>query len=155
KLRSSLDWQATERLSAQGTLDFTDDHYQDSTYGLQRATSWAAGLDGTYAVSDRLVVTGFYTHEDSKQRTAGDGYGSNSNTAFVGRTGNTGVAGGCFNTVQGKNNNAKLDPCLNWFANMHDRADTVGFSLTKKAFISRRFDLSGDVLYTRAQTNVD
>src|SRR5207237_7528105 len=111
-------------------------------------------LDGTYTVSDRLIVTGFYTHENQRQRTAGDGYGSNSNTAFVGRAGNT-VAGGCFSTVTAKNNNAKIDPCLNWSANMLDRADTVGFSLTKKALISPRFDFSGDVIYTRAHTDVE
>ncbi len=154
KVRSSFDWQASERLATQATLELNDDNYVNSTYGLQRATSWAVSLDSSYTVSDRLIVTGFYTHEDQKQRTAGDGYGSNSNAAFVGKAGNTAVAGGCFATVTTKNNNAKIDPCLNWFANMHDRADTVGFSLTKRAFISPRFDLSGDVLYTRAQTDV-
>ena len=155
KLRSSVDWQMSERISAQSTLELTDDNYNDSTYGLQRATSWAVNLDGTYTASDRFVVTAFYTHEDQKQRTAGDGYGSNSNAAFVGRAGDTGVAGGCFTTVAAKNMNAKIDPCLNWFANMHDHADTVGFSLTKKAFLSPRFDIIGDVIYSRAQTDVD
>ena len=155
KVRSSLDWQASERLSAQGTFEFTDDDYSDSTYGLQRATRWAASLDGTYTVSDRFIVSAFYTREDQRQKTAGDGYGSNSNTAFVGRAGDTGVAGGCFTSVTAKNNNGKLDPCLNWFANMHDHADTVGFSLTKKALLSPRFDFIGDVVYSRAQTDVD
>jgi MtrB/PioB family decaheme-associated outer membrane protein len=155
KLRSSVDWQASERISTQGTFELTDDDYADSTYGLQRATSWAASLDGTYTLSDRLIVTGFYTHENQRQRTAGDGYGSNSNAAFVGRAGNTAVAGGCFTTVTAKNTNGKVDPCLNWSTNMLDRADTVGFSVTKKALISPRFDFSGDVIYTHAQTDVD
>jgi hypothetical protein len=57
--------------------------------------------------------------------------------------------------VTAKNNNGKPDPCLNWFANMHDHADTVGFSLTKKALLSPRFDFIGDIVYSRAQTDVD
>jgi hypothetical protein len=155
KLRSSLDWQASDRISAQGTFELTDDNYNDSTYGLQRATRWAVSLDSSYTVSDRFVVSAFYTREDQRQKTAGDGYGTNSNAAFVGRAGDTGVAGGCFATVTAKNNNGKIDPCLNWFTNMHDHADTVGFSLTKKAFLSPRFDFIGDVVYSRAQTDVD
>jgi hypothetical protein len=155
RVRASLDWQATERFSTQGSLELSDDHYIQSTYGLQRATNWAASLDTTYAVSDRLSASFFYTHEDQRSRSAGDAYGSNSNTAFVGKAGNTSVAGGCFNTVLAKNQNAKIDPCLNWGADMIDRADTVGFSLMKEQFLWRRLDLTGDVVFSRAQTNVN
>lgn len=155
RVRSSLDWQATERLSAQGTVEFSDDTYAQSTYGLQRATNWAASLDTTYAVNDRLVASVFYTHEDQRARTAGDAYGSNSNAAFVGRAGNTLVTGGCYNTVLAKNENGKLDPCLNWAADMTDHADTVGFSLMKKQFLWHRLDLTGDAVFSTAQTNVD
>lgn len=155
RLRFSLDWQATERWSAQTNLELSDDNYNQSTYGLQNATNWAASLDSTYAVSERLVASAFYTHENQHQRTAGDAYGSNSATAFVGQAADTVVAGPCYTTVVAKNQNDKLDPCLNWTARMIDHADTVGFTLTKKAFLSPRFDLSGDVVFTRAQTNVD
>jgi MtrB/PioB family decaheme-associated outer membrane protein len=155
RIRSSLDWQATERLSAQGTLELSDDHYDQSIYGLQRATNWAASLDTTYALSDRLVVSAFYTHEDQRSRTAGDAYGTASNTAFVGKAGNTQVAGGCFNTVLAKNENGKIDPCLNWAEDMIDRADTVGLSLTKKQFLWHRLDLIADATYSRADTDSD
>jgi len=155
KVRASLDWQATERFSTQGSVELSDDNYIRSTYGLRRATHWAASLDTTYAANDRLSASFFYTHEDQRSRTAGDAYGSNSNTAFVGKAGNTVVAGGCFNTVLAKNQNGKIDPCLNWGTDMIDRADTVGFSLLKKQFLWRRLDLSGDVVFSRAQTNVD
>lgn len=155
RLRASLDWQATERLSAQGTLELSDDHYDQSIYGLQRATNWAASLDSTYALSERLVVSAFYTHEDQRSRTAGDAYGTASNTAFVGRAGNTEVAGGCFNTVLAKNENGKIDPCLNWAQDMTDRADTVGLSLIKKQFLWHRLDLTADATYSRANTDID
>jgi MtrB/PioB family decaheme-associated outer membrane protein len=154
RLRSSMDWQATERLSAQGSLELSDDHYDQSTYGLQRATNWAASLDTSYALGERLVVSAFYTHEDQRSRTAGDAYGTASNAAFVGKAGNTEVAGGCFNTVAAKNENGKIDPCLNWTQDMTDRADTVGLSLIKKQFLWHRLDLIADATYSRADTDV-
>ena len=155
RVRASLDWQATERFSAQGTLEFSDDQYDQSIYGLQRATNWAASLDATYALSERLVLNAFYTHDDQRSRTAGDAYGSASSTAFVGKAGNTVVAGGCFNTVLAKNQNGKIDPCLNWTQNMLDQTDTLGISLIKKQFIWHRLDLTADATYSRASTDVD
>jgi MtrB/PioB family decaheme-associated outer membrane protein len=154
RLRSSLDWEPSDRLSLQSTFEFDKDDYNHSIYGLQRADSWSAGLDGTYAVSDRLFASVFYTHENLRSRTAGDGFGSNTNAAFLGRAGNTVVAGSCYGTVLAKNSNGKLDPCLNWSADMRDRADTVGFSLVKKGLARRRLDLSGDVIFTRARTDI-
>ncbi len=154
RVRASADWQATDRFSTQATLEVTDDNYNHSLYGLQRATSWAASLDGSYAISDRLVANLFYTHENQHQKTAGDAYGSNSTAAFVGLPADTLVSGGCASTVQAKNAQAKIDPCVNWTANMNDRADTLGFSLLKKKLIWRRFDLNTDVVFTQAHTNI-
>jgi len=155
RVRASLDWQATERFSTQGTLEFSDDQYDQSIYGLQRATDWAASLDATYALSERLVVNAFFTHDSRRSRTAGDAYGSNSSTAFVGKAGNTVVSGGCFNTVLAKNQNAKVDPCLNWKETLDDHTDTVGISLIKKQFLWHRLDLTADATYSRAVTDVD
>jgi MtrB/PioB family decaheme-associated outer membrane protein len=155
RVRASLDWQATERFSAQGTLELSDDQYDQSIYGLQRATNWAASLDATYTLSERLVVNAFYTHDDQRSRTAGDAYGTASGTAFVGKAGDTVVAGGCFNTVLAKNQNGKVDPCLNWTQNMLDQTDTVGISLAKKQFLWHRLDLTADATYSRATTDVD
>ena len=155
RVRASLDWQATERFSAQGTLEFSDDQYDQSIYGLQRATNWAASLDATYAVSERLVINAFFTHDDQRSRTAGDAYGTASNTAFVGKAGNTAVSGGCFNTVLAKNENGKVDPCLNWTENLLDQTDTLGISVSKRQFLWHRLDLTADATYSRASTDVD
>src|SRR6185312_9887912 len=116
RARASLDWQPSEPLSLQGTFEYDKDDYNHSIYGLRRSDSWSAGLDSTYAVNDRLFASAFYTHENLRSRTAGDGFGSNTNAAFVGRPGNTVVAGNCYDTVLAKNSNGKLDPCLNWTA---------------------------------------
>src|SRR6267143_2612159 len=103
RLRSSLDWQATERLSLQGGLEYNRDEYEHSIYGLQEAKSWAVNLESSYTRNDDFDVPGCYTHEDQRSRTAGDGYGTNTNAAFVGRAGNTLVSGGCYATVLAKN----------------------------------------------------
>jgi len=152
-LRSSLDWQATERLSLQGGFEYNRDDYEQSTYGLLQARSWAVNVEGAYRLNDDFELPVFYAHEDQRSRTAGDGFGSNTNVAFVGRPGNTLVSGGCYATVLDKNRNGKIDPCLNWFTDMRERADTLGLTLARKGLKGGRLNLAGDLVYTWARTD--
>jgi MtrB/PioB family decaheme-associated outer membrane protein len=154
RVRASIESPASDRASLPSTFEFDRDEYTQSVYGLQRAGIWTLGLDGTYALGERLAASAFFTHENQRSTTAGDGFGSNTNVAFIGRAGDTGVAGSCYTTVKARNNNGKLDPCLNWSADLHDRADTVGFSLAARGLMGRRLDLSGDVIFTRAVTDI-
>jgi hypothetical protein len=154
KLRSSINWDATDRASLQGSFDYNKDDYNDSVYGLKNAESWALNVEGSFAVSDDFTTHAFYTHEDIKSESAGISYGSNSNTAFVGQAGNTIVSGGCFSTVLDKNENAKIDPCLNWSTDMRDKVDTIGAGFTYKNLMGGRLELRGDVLYTEARTDI-
>ena len=73
--------------------------------------------------------------------------------AFVGRPGNTLVSGGCYATVLDKNRNGKIDPCLNWFTDMRERADTLGLTLARKGLKGGRLNLAGDLVYTWARTD--
>jgi hypothetical protein len=154
RVRSSIEWQSTERFSLQGAVEFDNDDYLHSEYGLQKSTPWNVSLDGSYVVSDRMTINAFYTHEDIKSQMMGDGFVANSSVAFVGRAGNTVVDGSCYTTVLSRNNNAKLDPCLIWSADSHDRADTVGASFARNGLMSHKLNLSGDILFTRAQTDI-
>jgi MtrB/PioB family decaheme-associated outer membrane protein len=156
KGRAALNWQANDKLSLQGGLDYNQDDYTHSMFGLTSAKSWALNLDGTYAVSEALTATAFYTYEDIRSKSAGASYASGAitNTATVGGVaGNTVVSGGCFTTVLDKNENAKIDPCLNWGADMRDKVDTAGAGVRYKGAMAGRLDLGGDVVYTRARTN--
>jgi hypothetical protein len=65
------------------------------------------------------------------------------------------VIGGCYNNVLAKNNNAKIDQCLNWSTDMHDRVDTLGFSLQRKNLMASKLNLGGDLVYSRARTMVN
>ncbi|MDD5542198.1 MAG: MtrB/PioB family outer membrane beta-barrel protein [Acidobacteriia bacterium] len=153
KVRSSLDWQASEKFSLQSTGDFNFDDYMDSIYGLQKATSWAASVDLTYVASDNLVADLFYTYDNQRYLTAGDAYGSNSTATFQGQAGNTIISGGCFTTIAARNANAKMDPCLNWSKNSRDKIDSAGFVIRMKNLMSGKLELTGEAVYTRARTD--
>ena len=154
KVRSSLDWQATEKFSLQGLGDFNDDDYLNSTYGLKKGTGWAASVDLTYMASGDLVADFFYTYDNQRFLSAGDAYGSNSTTASQPATQplNTGIQG-CFSTIAAKNASAKMDPCLNWSKNSRDKIDTVGFVISRKNLISGKLELTGEAMFTRARTD--
>ena len=152
KVRTLLNWQATERLSFQGGVDFTGEHYPTSIYGVQDAKIWAVNLDGTYALADDLSANVFYTYENQRSITAGNTYTANSNVASIANSqpGVVGLSGNScdsYTTLQQRNNNNKLDPCLDWSANMLDKVNTLGVGLRKQA---SKLDLTGNLIFTRA-----
>ena len=150
KVHSLLSWQVGDQLSFQGGLDINAENYPNSTYGLQNNKGWAVNLDGTYAPIEGLSATVFYTYEKQRIITAGNTYTANSNVS-AGTNGQPGVVGlsgnSCdgYTTLQQRNNNNKLDPCLNWSANMLEKAHTLGFELRKQ---SSKLDLTGNLIFT-------
>ena len=154
KLRGSVNWDANDQLSLQGSLEYNKDDYDNSIYGLRNAENWALNLEGSYALTGDLSANAFYTHENIKSQSAGISYGSNSNAAFVGQAGNSLVQGGCFTTVQARNNNAKIDPCLNWSTNMRDKVDTFGVGFAWKNLAAGKVDVLGDLVYADARTDI-
>jgi hypothetical protein len=157
KMRSQLDWQASERLQVTGTLDYTNDDYKNSVFGLQKAKGYVATLEGAFAIAERSNVTAFYTYEDQKANSAGWSYsaGALTNASNIGGVaGNTVVQGGCFSTVFDRNVNAKIDPCLQWQTDMRDKIDTLGVGFKQLGLMGGRLDLGVDLLYTKARTNI-
>jgi MtrB/PioB family decaheme-associated outer membrane protein len=153
KVRASLEWQASEQFTLQGGIDFNRDDYSNSVYGLQKAQSQALNLDASYAVSESTNLTAFYTHEDQRSQSAGNSYTANSTAANV--NGATVVSGGCFATIALRNANNKIDPCLNWGADMRDKVDTLGAAFSKKGLVGGKLDLTGSVAVSRARTTND
>jgi len=149
KVRGALTWQASEAFAIQAGLDYNNDDYPTSTYGLQHAKMWAANLDGSYALSDAFTADLFYTYENLASGTAGNTYTANSNTANVnGFTALSGNSCDSYTTLQQRNNNNKLDPCLEWSTAMTDKVNTVGFGLRGK---SGKLDLSVSGLVSQSQ----
>jgi MtrB/PioB family decaheme-associated outer membrane protein len=158
KVRVSASWQATVEMSFQGSLDYNKDHYADAIYGLQDTNTWAANIEGTYAVGTDFTLSAFYTYEDLNAGSAGNTYTANNNTATItgGQAGAVGLAGnGCdsYTTLQQRNNNNKLDPCLNWFTNRIDKVNSVGVTLVGKGVWDSPVDLTGNLILTRARSD--
>jgi MtrB/PioB family decaheme-associated outer membrane protein len=151
KLRTSVNWEASERFSLQGGLDFNKDNFNNSVYGLQDARSWALNLDGTFVASEDLTASLFYSYEDQRSTSAGNGYTANSTAANV--SGFTAISGGCFATIALRNASNKLDPCNNWSSDQRDKVDTLGLTLTKKNLMSGKLVVAGNLIFTRARSD--
>ena len=153
KFRSNLNWDATEKISVQAGLDYNKDDYSKSVYGVKSAEGYAFNLEGSFAASDTLSTSLFYTLEDQKSKSAGDAYGANSATANV--NGFTAISPSvCYGTIAARNANGKQDPCLNWDTNNRDKVDTLGFSVKQKGLWAGKLDMSGFLTYARAKSDI-
>ena len=155
KLRTSVDWQATERLSFQAGLDFNRDDYSNSVYGLRQARDVALNLDATYSMGQNMTFSSYFSYEDQQS-------GMNSSPANISNASPTPVPANnllsgspCYATVSAQNANAKNDPCNQWSANMRDTANTLGFAFTKKKMLGGKFDLTANLVFTQGQSDVD
>jgi len=157
KVRSLVGWQASDALSFQAGVDANRDDYPDSTYGVQQNTVWGVNVDGNYAVSDRVSADLFYGYDRMRAVTAGNTYTANSNSATIANSqpGVVGLSGNTcdpYTTLLQRNNNNKIDPCLDWQSAMRDEVHTVGFSLVDKRFVSPKLDLIANVVVSHART---
>ena len=151
KLRTALNWQASERWGLQSGINVNRDKYPDSDYGLKESRGWSLNLDANYQASEDFSVNTFYTYEDQHMKSAGNTYTANSNAASV--NGFTAISGGCYATILERNLNNKIDPCENWSADLHDRIDTLGIAFQRKGLMAGKLQLSGDLSMTRARSD--
>jgi hypothetical protein len=135
---------------------------------LHKAKAWSLNLDGNYAATDDVSFGVFYTLEDQRSQTAGNNIGTNNDglqtaagavgNSGVGQVNGTGLSGSSscnsYTTVAQRNQNAKIDPCINWTADMHDRTHTLGAAFKVKNLLSGKLDLAGDVTWSKADTDV-
>jgi hypothetical protein len=150
KIRTMVTWTATDAFTLQAGLDYNKDSYPGATYGLQRSDAWSANVDGSYALGEKISVDAYYTFEALGNGTAGNSYTANSNTASVsGFTGLSGNACDGYTTLLQRNNNNKLDPCLNWSADMADRVHTLGIGLKGRI---QKLDVTANVMTSRASS---
>ncbi len=155
KVRATIDWQALEALSLQGSIEYLDDDYKNSVYGLQKAKNLGVNVEANYQAAENFTTNLWYSYQNQKLQAAGASYSSGTitNTPTVGGVaGNTVVSGGCFATVADKNANAKIDPCLNWNSNEKDEINSLGAGFTWKGLAAGRLDMWGDVVFSWAKT---
>jgi hypothetical protein len=159
KAKASLSWQATEKFALTTDLEYAQDKYKTSVYGLESATTTNLNFDGTWTPSDDSSISVFYSYEDQKQRFNGMTYNNNSAAAAANAVaGQTAISSTCSTTyanLAARNAVYKIDPCSNWSADNRDRTDTFGATLTKNKLLGGKLDLRGGLTFSQGRTNVN
>ena len=158
KVRALGTWQANEALALQVAADYNKDHYPGAVYGVQDSQNWDVTADATYAFGDDVSVNAFYTYENFEYQSAGNTYTANSNAATItgGQPGAVGLSGNAcdgYTTLQQRNNNNKLDPCLNWFTDRLDKIQTYGVGFIWKEIGDKPLDLNVYAVGTHARSD--
>jgi MtrB/PioB family decaheme-associated outer membrane protein len=153
KLRSQLNYQASDAVSLQGTLDYNRDHYP-SEFGLKESKSWVFGLDGAVAVSEKLSFSVFYTYEDMK--TSMDSLAiarGLTTTTLVPHVSGPPCAAytNAANTLPA---DYFTDPCRQWSESQGDRIHTLGVGARYRGLMAGRLELAGELTYSRARTPI-
>ncbi len=154
KVRTAVTYQAGDALSFQADANYDKNEYVDAVYGLQHASNWTANVEGTYVLGANVSLDAFYEYEDSQATSAGTTYSANSNSSAV--SGLTGLSGNTcdgYVTLQQRNNNNKLDPCLGWASDRADALHSVGISLIRKSLLDAHLDLTGNFTLSRDRSD--
>jgi MtrB/PioB family decaheme-associated outer membrane protein len=156
KLRSVLNIQASDAITVQTGLDYNNDRYIDSLYGVKGTKAWVFKLDGTYAASDTLSVSAFYTYEDKKQQLDSlvIGRGTAGTTIIDGPANINGTCTGYFAATGHLPSDQGTDPCRAWSETQADRIHTIGMSFRTSDLMHGKFELSGDLAYSMARTPI-
>jgi MtrB/PioB family decaheme-associated outer membrane protein len=119
---------ATEALAFGARVDFNDDRYTQSQYGLDHAVSWVAHLDVSYRVNDDLNLYSYWSHQSIGSRL--DSRYSRSATDIL--------------TIQ---------PSQEWQTRMRDGIDAFGVGFRHQGMMAGRLELSSDisVVQTRSE----
>ena len=162
KVRASTNWQATDKLTLSGGVDFNLDNFKKTTVGLQDAKNYAINLDGTFAFNDKVSASAYYSYSSQRQNMSFNNYGTNAATASATGSIAAGTAGSildsggvCYSNLNARAQNFKTDPCNLWGTSIHDQNNTLGFNLLTKGLLTPKLDLGGDVLFTWANTSQD
>jgi len=76
KVRAFLNVAPTEKIDLQAAIDYKNDDFHKSQYGLQEAKGWAVNLDANYVASDKLsghVFASFDKYETGQRSNAFNG----------------------------------------------------------------------------------
>ncbi len=95
-----------DTLSLGFSLDYTNDQYDTTYYGMQESEGYQLGLDANYAVTDRVLLFGYYARED---------YSS----AMLNRAKTSAGGGGNFDYLEN-----------DYATDMDDVTDTIGAGIT-------------------------
>jgi MtrB/PioB family decaheme-associated outer membrane protein len=169
RARGTLNLQPTDAASLQAGVEYTNDDYKNSQWGVKNTRAWTFNLDGAFVASDSLTFNAFYTYEDKKQQldslvisrfssttqatTTAAGFPylfpHTACTPFASNIGQTGAT-----TFGGIPADFTTDPCRAWSEQQSDKVHTIGLGVKAKGLLGGKFDLDGTVAYQRATTPI-
>lgn len=132
-LKAGANWQPTEKLSLGLTGRFTDDKYDDLTYGVQNGHSWSLNLDATYSYSEDSSVSAYVTSQNSTRdltnlQSAATKAGLPSASAL------------------------SLPVGATWTNKLNENDMTFGLGTRKAGLMNGKLDLAGDLTYSIGKT---
>jgi len=154
KVRSTLNYQASDTVTVQGTLDYNRDHYP-SQYGLSEAQSFVFGLDGGWAASQDMSFSVFYNYEDMKSTMNSLAIARGSSTAtLVPHT--SGPPCAAFTNVSNVlPSDYYTDSCRQWTEEQADKVHTLGVAGRVRNLMGGRLAIDGDLTYQHATTPIN
>jgi MtrB/PioB family decaheme-associated outer membrane protein len=154
KLRSRLNYDASDSLSLQATLDYNQDHYRSLQFGLKKSDSWVLGVDGTLAASEALSINGFYTYEDMKMNLDSLAIARGLTTTNLVPHVSGPPCAPYTNVANTLPADYFTDPCRQWSESQSDRVHTLGVAAKYAGLLGGRLTLTGDLTYARARTPI-
>jgi hypothetical protein len=106
-------------------------------------------------MGQNLTASAFYSYENQQSgMNSSPSNISNTNPATI--PANNLLSGSpCYATVSAQNGNAKNDPCNQWSATMRDKANTLGFGISRKKLLGGKFDVSANLVFTQGQSDIE
>ena len=166
RLRSSLEFQASEKLTLIAGFDYNNDKYiDDGFYGRKAAKSSILNLESSYAASDNLSLSAYYTYEDQKSTTGSLAILRATNVVTAATPNPLNAPANCraYPSIAGYSatgsainygspSDYNSDPCRIWSETQADKVHTFGVAFKAKA--SSKLDLDGMFAYTSASTPI-
>lgn len=127
KLRAHVNLAPTEKLDLQFGVDYKNDNYHSSEFGLRDASGWAVNFDGNLAATDALTGHLFVSFEN---------YATNQRSVDLAGT-----------------QTFYTNPNRAWTADIEDRTLTTGIGFRYKP--GGKYEFGGDVTHSRSTGKID
>jgi MtrB/PioB family decaheme-associated outer membrane protein len=153
KLRSQLNFEATEALSLSAKVDYNRDHYP-AQYGLKESKSWTTSLDASLSASENLVFNAFYTYEDMRMQLDSLAIARGLTSSILVPHVSGPPCAPFTNAANTLPADYFTDPCRQWSESQSDKVHTIGLAFLYKGLMGGRLVLAGDVSYAHAVTPI-
>ena len=135
-LKAGANWQANDKLTFTLSTRYTDDNY-DSTYGVQKGTSWSLNLDSTYNYTENGSVSAYATSQNMTRDM------TNLQNTFAATA--TAASATALNVPVG----------ATWTNTLKENDTTFGLGAKQGGFMAGKLDLSGDLTYSLGKSSYD